>query len=739
DTPGWYKDVGTEPLPADCPEWTLWQAEVTAPPSQRSGLYSFGVFATSATGELWVSDFFLLPVSEKAIAESRPAPVIHNNRIIPVAPLLTQVISDDKAEIRFFHSMRIAEDLVEARVAITPVGADAAAFTGRFPVQVGVITVRPGRLPLGRATLAIEIVRRDNGDIIAANTYTITVNAPPPPPPMRQLNNMVAELLAAPLANTIYSFVNPREGWIYISLEQSETTAQATLDDGAEPVVVFRPGEPFSTMRYLSMGEHRLTVAGAGSGRIVIRAVPQLFLYPYFVVPKTDLSIFRYDLDFYRKHIFPNVNIIDAESNYTKEALPELAARGIKFIGSGGFPEATWRDADKMTANILDSWSVKTTVGRTLDELAANAPASVRTAYTQAMWNLVDLDKLIYTWVCGGHLRSPTMHTDVFAAAANVSQGRGKILYETYIVTQPTLTEMEKYLDGFRKYVTDGAKLVEDPASKMMMIMTGLISHGRWNVYTFPEVDIKYFFDRYFHLLANAPEFQGLFGFGCYNIAHTDEETTRWITTIMRHYGIEGRRDLLSDTYGFTYLPGHLRNGDFRDGLDGWQATPAEDDAIVAETIPGYGFTHQHRRRDSLIKNIGDTAAVFTRSDKAPNHLSQTAVNLTQGKLYTLNFAVADLSDIREKAATHPQLLLHASMKQAEVIPDKSFVHHWPTANRPKPQNVAIDSHRILFRALAPEVEITFSDWESPAAAGAPAGQQQVLNFVSLRPYFEEK
>ncbi len=130
---------------------------------------------------------------------------------------------------------------------------------------------------------------------------------------------------------------------------------------------------------------------------------------------------------------------------------------------------------------------------------------------------------------------------------------------------------------------------------------------------------------------------------------------------------------------------------------------------------------------------------MFTRSDKAPNHLSQTAVNLTQGKLYTLNFAVADLSDIREKAATHPQLLLHASMKQAEVIPDKSFVHHWPTANRPKPQNVAIDSHRILFRALAPEVEITFSDWESPAAAGAPAGQQQVLNFVSLRPYFEEK
>ena len=72
DIPGWYKDAGTERLPADCPEWTLWQAEVTAPPSQQSGLYSFGIFATSATGELQVSDFFLMPVSEKAVAESRP-------------------------------------------------------------------------------------------------------------------------------------------------------------------------------------------------------------------------------------------------------------------------------------------------------------------------------------------------------------------------------------------------------------------------------------------------------------------------------------------------------------------------------------------------------------------------------------------------------------------------------------------------------------------------------------------
>ncbi|MDD4098553.1 MAG: hypothetical protein PHC30_07265, partial [Lentisphaeria bacterium] len=302
-----------------------------------------------------------------------------------------------------------------------------------------------------------------------------------------------------------------------------------------------------------------------------------------------------------------------------------------------------------------------------------------------------------------------------------------------------TLTEMEEYLDGFRDYVTDGARLVDDPAGKMMMIMTGLIAHGRWNVYTFPEVDIKYFFDRYFHLLANAPEFQGLFGFGCYNIAHTDEETVRWITTIMRHYGIEGRRDLLSETYGFTYLPGHLQNGDFRDGLDGWLASPAEDGAITAQTLPGYGGDHQHRRRDARVKNIGDTVALLTRNAQKPNRLSQTAVNLTPGKLYTLNFAVADLSDIREKAAEPPDMLLRATITPADIIPEKSFVHHWPTANKPKSKNVAIDSHRILFRALAPEVAISFTDWESERAAGAPAGQQLALNFISLRPYFEEK
>ena len=37
------------------------------------------------------------------------------------------------------------------------------------------------------------------------------------------------------------------------------------------------------------------------------------------------------------------------------------------------------------------------------------------------------------------------------------------------------------------------------------------------------------------------------------------------------NYAIEGAKTMLSERYGFVYRPGHLENGDFANGLDGWR------------------------------------------------------------------------------------------------------------------------------------------------------------------------
>ena len=95
---------------------------------------------------------------------------------------------------------------------------------------------------------------------------------------------------------------------------------------------------------------------------------------------------------------------------------------------------------------------------------------------------------------------------------------------------------------------------------------------------------------------------------------------------------IEGNTEDLAAKYGFKYLPGHLKNGDFTEGLAHWNASGS----VKAVTVKGLGQRYQARRW--YPPSIGDTACQFTRSDKAPNTLSAKIGGLTPGKQYVLRY-----------------------------------------------------------------------------------------------------
>lgn len=257
----------------------------------------------------------------------------------------------------------------------------------------------------------------------------------------------------------------------------------------------------------------------------------------------------------------------------------------------------------------------------------------------------------------------------------------------------------------------------------------------------YPRVDFKYYLDMQLNLIANRPEFQGLYGLCLYSSGYADEETVRWAWRLMRHYAIEGRREMLSGQYGFSYLPGHLLNCDFERGTRDWDVLAAEEGAVWAGTFKNYG---KIEARWCVPRGVGDTFLVMRRSAKKENRVSQSVKNLVPGKLYSLKFVVADLADLQTGKSSPVQYAARAILDNVRVVPGKSSVYvnnrNVSTAVKPfgRENPFCANLHRIIFRANSQSATLTFSDWAADNEPGGPAGQEIIINFVQMKPYFEE-
>ncbi len=188
---------------------------------------------------------------------------------------------------------------------------------------------------------------------------------------------------------------------------------------------------------------------------------------------------------------------------------------------------------------------------------------------------------------------------------------------------------------------------------------------------------------------------------------------------------------MLSSHYGYRYLPGHLHNCDFEDGLTGWEVAPAE--AVAAAQLAGYGRGSQARW--GAPKAAGDTFAVLKRSPDQATTLTQTATGLTPGQTYTLQFVTADYRDMVARHAEPKKHPLTAILGEgADLFADESyvFVDQRMAGSKANDNNARINLHHLRFRATASSVTITFTDEQ------AAAGTETALNYVMLKPYYGE-
>ena len=727
---GWVSAIGIQGLPADS-DWTFRERTFKLIPS-KGNEYGVAMFATGLSGEIRFADLKLEAVSEGARkGSSSQMALIAAPRLIPIQPLLNR-IPRANPQLTLKVGGRLQEKPESYECVITVRDNRIAPQTR--PIQDGRVTASLAGLPAGDYTLNAVLRRRGAEEKVLEAAWPISIIDLPTVDPsgVRRLNTLVSEVLNQPLGKgsqpQSFTFANPRDGWMFIALEGARPAAGMSVRiDGQEPVITAAT-ERLEAFRELAMGEHRITVSGAGEGRLVVRAIPEIFNYP----PCVDSFVKengRYDWAFMKRHILPAVTTLNG-GQLPGGALAEAKARGLKWLAN--FNVSSAEDSARIRERMAQAAGLTQPQydGMTSDELFFGRTNIDN--YTKALWGAPNpRNRLIYTWIVGKPA-IPALHTDFISACLNASRGRGRMLFEAYCHPQADEKAAAAYLDDmigetmrrFSDYFPNAAEGTGIIFGNFNQIPVISLEHD-------PAVDYKYFLDMQVNLIANRPEFTNLAATGYWGTYYGDEEMVRWSFMLMRHYAVEGRKEMLSTRYGFTYKPGLLANGDFADGLSGWSAAPAAQGALRTLTIPGYGKNIERRWGAGAA---GDTVCVMARKADEPNRISQTARGLSVGKAYSLQFVTGDLRDITGKKNNPRRYGIEAELKGGEPIAERSFVH----IDRRKahrgiaPEHLGkINLHRIVFRATAPTLTVTFSD------ATAKPGEELVINFVQLKPYLE--
>ena len=565
-------------------------------------------------------------------------------------------------------------------------------------------------------------------------------------PAVRQLNNVVRALPVSHLAQGRVleaSFTVPDAGWTFV--EFSIPVRQMRLECGGKVVADdarLVGGREF--MLDLPAGDYRVCAFprdNAPESRLFVTRVHRIPNIYYYTPASPGMEVL--DGGEHWKQIGAQLlaatNLLAPGALKPEElALYRKAGRRVFFnVMSRPVSEEKLEDFVKSVRPRMDQeqWD-----GCTVDEFGFRDPKQYA-KYGEALKQVGDLKgKCLYTWCYGVKFEDKPGQREFLKALLNPVGGKGLMMTEVYLETKETEAEAEKFI---RK------RLVDDTASILRTLPEmapgyGVVP-GNFNAMpilteeTVPEADYKYYLDRQLQVIATDPSFKGLGLVGYWGGNYCHEELQRWCLLLLRHYFIDGSRELLSPRYGFRYHPGILENGDFLRDLSPWEAIPAEEGAIRHDAVKDHGYLMQCRwgTAPSARGGVhnGDEACVITRSAKGANVIRQKMVHLEPGRPYQLQFVVGSFDDAKNKANAPRDYGIQAILDPAEagiryqgIYIDRRPKHRYSADRGFSRANL----HRIIFVPRTSEVMLTITDADSPEKPGT----QLMLNFVQVKPYF---
>lgn len=545
------------------------------------------------------------------------------------------------------------------------------------------------------------------------------------------LNNLVTVLLEEELpSEKEYVFTLVRDGWTCFSV----TTADGNQDrvrlkiGSLEGEIVLEESNGWQAMRRLPAGRYRLDLSHVGERRIqrlVVKRVPELIYARYGYGP--------FDWAFLNQHVLHSANICVGQS--TDEAdrskVTQWTDLGKQWIIER--PSGYWNGPEKWRAS-YDAWRKffhPPYAGVIADEFGARYEHQAFAAWTDAVLRLGHEapSSRFFAYVFGLE-RFPSNHPFINA----VLQTNGLLVWELYLPEQPDREAATRAIS---------ATMVE-PMRRLGTVFPGIqrrtvicpsIWTGRRTLSNehHPDVDFKVFLDMQFQVVATHPVFRDVAGIGPWTSGYADREMVRWLGALFRHYGIEGRTELLSERYGYSYLLDHLENAGFEQGNRGLDLEPAAGGAMGIGNVSD--LPELVRQGSGIeIAPRGNHFLWMQRSAQSPNRMRQQIRNLTPGGYYSIKLYAADLDDW--KSSIEAPHALSIKVAGGEIIDEECERVVVTARRRDRGDAVELSHYFIVFRASGTNAELEITDWSDEMNPGGPVGQRLYLDFLQVQPCY---
>ncbi len=580
------------------------------------------------------------------------------------------------------------------------------------------------------------------------------------------LNNFVSELLSIVMAQSAgyseHKFINPREGWIFISSvadvsELDEVVISLNSGSSQDTVILHdNPGEDqvLEAMRYLPAGEHVVAISSEGKSKLknlTVRAVPEITYCGFGYEPQVSESG-PYDWDFLNRHILSNINtMVGSGSPEHKPYIEEWKKQGKRWIIHCGAPGKNARGEDISADEVYDYCTKNIGFQNPLlDGVIADEFLIEDQEYQKRYlgWNPA-VRKIAQDELFRGKLFYPFCTPQMYRSDLTkefvetvVSCGY-KFALMLYVKELPTEKAAREYLNTYLRDECLDWRSHFPGSEKDMVVCLGYLSSLPVSFNIDPGADFKVYMDMQFNLLANDPAFQGVYGVMEFSSSCAEEEIVRWQGKLYRHYCIEGKTEMLSED---PYILPHIVNPDFDEGTKGWTLGMAEEGSIKTGYIDDFSWLQgrlYQRSFDKIHKGYNKSKFLWTkRSGKKPNTFSQRIKDLEPGKLYSLKMVTADYGELTRGKSFEQKHAISIKLDDAEIV--ESFQHVYTNAwsFRLGPFNDEnkfwMNYHFMVFRPRAGLSRLEVSDWAGPDGPGGPIGQELIYNFIELQPYLEE-
>jgi hypothetical protein len=553
--------------------------------------------------------------------------------------------------------------------------------------------------------------------------------------------------LSLPIDRFLYvrSYASIREdGVLWVFLDSTDEADALVRHDA-------RSQGPTESMRFVPAGEHTLTVLREGPARInelTVHAIPAI-QYSQFPasVPHVQTGG-NYNWRFVKRDVLPAVNMVIVDDVDAEDA-EELAAwrteSGRSVLAYVERPDAVGVPDERGATleSLLETITARVQgepLSGALDGLVLHGFGSGDDSALQVYETLVrrlpeteGLAGLSVSPYVGGSFGADGAGRD-FADACLASGGR--LLWQGGLPTAATECEA---VTALRRQADESLiplrKRIPDVVSRTVWVVDA--SSYPWpQLNVFPEADFNAWIDMQFQFLATHPAFFGLGGIQVWRPEAMSEESMRLMAACYEHYCIKGQTGrLLPTPYALT----HLRNPDFTDGLEDWDATSAKEGALEVREDPGYALLQGRNvpGRDAFL--------CLTRDANAPNVIAQTLENLLPGRTYVLSMISADYGELKSGSSKsadhglsveldHVSLLTGETEQMRVAFPTRTEACGF-TAENP----LWLNLHRQVFQARRSSAELRISDWDADGNAPLGAAEQTLmLNFIEVRPYFKD-